>query len=244
MLSRVKVKLESSVFKDKVLVAGFHGIGYVGYLTVKHLVKVLNGRLVGHILTVWMPQFVASTPDGISTPYEIYDLGESILFVPNVPMSRYDVNLVPLALAEASISGGARLALLIGGLDNRFRKDEGDFRYAATHAFLAAHGEFIRDAKRLEEGLYIVGPLATMLAYYSAYDFPAVAILPYADPSGVDPLAAKVAVDFISRMLGVKVDTSELVQLAEEKVKLEKELEEIRKKATRGEEGAVPTFYV
>lgn len=244
MPSRIRVKLESSVFRDKVLVAGFHGIGYVGYLAVKHLVKALNGKLVGHILTAWMPQFVAATPDGILSPYEVYDIGTSVVFVPNVPMSRYDTNLVPLALAEASVSGGARLALLIGGLDNRFRRDEGDFRYAATRAFLAAHGELVKGAKRLEEGLYIVGPLATMLAYYSAYDFPAVAILPYADPSSVDPLAAKVAVDLVSKMLGVEVDTSELVRLAEEKVKLERELEEIRKKATKGEEGAVPTFYV
>ncbi|RLF05003.1 MAG: proteasome assembly chaperone family protein, partial [Thermoprotei archaeon] len=89
---------------------------------------------------------------------------------------------------------------------------------------------------------YMVGPLAAMMAYYSAYEFPAVAILPYADAGGADPLAAKEAVELVARILGVEVDTSELLRLAEEKAKLERELEEVRKRAERGEE--VPTFYV
>ncbi len=242
MALRARVRIKRGAFSGKVFVAGFHGVGYVGYLAVRHLARALRGRLVGYVVSPYMPQYASMSSHGIVSPYELYDVGPAVVFLPNVPLSRGDLTRVPYALAGASIRGGARMAVLVGGLDNRFRRGEPNYRYAATRAFMDAYSGALKGGKPLEEGLYMVGPLAAMMTYYSAYEFPAVAILPYADASGADPLAAKEAVDLVARILGVEVDTSELLRLAEEKAKLERELEEVRKRAERGEE--TPTFYV
>lgn len=248
MTWRVQVKVFGNPFKDKALVAGYHGIGLVGYLAVRHLVRALGGRKIGYIVSPYMPQVVNATAGGIVAPYELYDVGPAVVFLPNTPPSRYDIVRVPYALAEASVEGGARMALLIGGLDASYRRDDGrTLRYAATRAFLSSYRSLVENEQVLEEGLAIVGPLAAMLAYYEANDFPAVALLPYADPNSADPLAAKAAVEFVGRVLGIAVDTSELVKLAEEKAKLEREIEELRRKAAQQEEGrrvALPSFYV
>lgn len=239
----VEVRAIDSAFKGKVFVAGYHGFGLVGYLAVRHLVKALGGRRVGYVISPYMPQVVNVGPDGLITPYELYDVGPAIVFLPNAFLTRNDMVRVPYALAEASIAGGAKMAILIGGLDASYRKGEGELRYAATRSFLRLYSELIKGLLPLEEGLSIVGPLAAMLAYYEAKEFPSLAILPYADPHSADPLAAKIAVDFISSVINVKVDASDLVKLAEEKARLEREVEELRRRTY--EEGArVPSFYV
>ena len=242
----VKLLVEGAL-KGKALLAGYHGIGFVGFLAVKHFVKALRGRKVGYVVSPYMPQVVNATTDGITAPYELYDVGPALVFLPNAPLTRYDLFRVPYALAEASLEGGASMAILIGGLDSSYRRGDGRaLRYAATSAFLARYRKFVEGEYPLEDNLAIVGPLAAMLAYYEANGFPAVAILPYADPSGADPLAAKVAVEFAAGILGLAVDTSELVKLAEEKAKLEAELEEMRRRAAQEESRAVrlPMFYV
>lgn len=244
----VRVKLiAEDAFKGKAFVAGYHGIGFVGFLAVKHMVKALRGRKIGYVVSPYMPQVVNASAEGIAAPYELYDVGSAVVFLPNAPLTRHDLLRVPYALAEASLGGGASMALLIGGLDASYRKGDGRaLRYAATNAFLNRYGRFVEGEYPLEEGLAIVGPLAAMLAYYEAHGFPAVAVLPYADPTSADPLAAKVAVEYAARVLGVPIGTEELVKLAEEKAKLEKELEEIRRKAAQeeGRMAKLPQFYV
>lgn len=242
----VKLLVEGAL-EGKALVAGYHGIGFVGFLAVKHLVKALRGRKVGYVVSTYMPQVVNAAADGIAAPYELYDVGPAVVFLPNVPLTRQDLFRVPYAIAEASLEGGASMALLVGGLDSSYRRGDGrPLRYAATSAFLARYRRYVEGEYPLEDNLAIVGPLAAMLAYYEAYGFPAVAVLPYADPSGADPLAAKVAVEFVAGILGLAVDTSELVKLAEEKAKLEEELEEMRRRAAQEEGRSVrlPMFYV
>ncbi len=239
----VEVIAAEGAFRGKVFIAGYHGFGLVGYLTVRHIIGALGGRKVGYVISPHMPQIVNMGPDGLVAPYELYDVGPAVVFLPNVPLPRGDMIRVPYKLAEASISGGSRAALLIGGLDASYRRGDSALRYAATRPFLRQYGELVRGLVPLEEGLSVVGPLAAMLAYYEAHDFPSVAILPYADPSSADPLAAKAAVEFVAQALGVTIDTSELVRLAEEKVRLERKVEELRKRM-REEGGRIPSFYV
>ncbi|MEM1698042.1 MAG: PAC2 family protein [Thermofilaceae archaeon] len=242
---RVEVRVESDAFANKVFVAGYHGFGLVGYLTARHLVKALGGRKIGYVVSPYMPQVVNAGPEGLTTPYELYDVGLAVVFLPNVPLPQADLIRIPYKLAEASVAGGAKVALLVGGLDASYRKGGDTMRYAATRTFLARYDNLVKGLQQLEEGLSIVGPLAAMLAYYEAHDFPAVAVLPYADPSSIDPMAAKAAVEFISRVLQVEVDVSDLMRMAEEKARLEREFEELRKRMGReSRTPSVPTFYV
>jgi len=242
---KVEVLVAEGALRGKVLVAGYHGFGLVGYLTVRHLVRALGGRRVGLIVSPYMYQVVNVGPQGLIAPYELYDVGPAVVFLPNVQLTQQDLIRVPYALAQASISGGARMALLVGGLDASYKRDDDAMRYAATSSFLSRYADLLEGLRPLEEGLSIVGPLAAMLAYYEAHDFPSVAVLPYADPHSPDPLAAKAAVEFVSRVLSVQVDTQELVRLAEEKARLERELEELRRRARQEARApVVPSFYV
>ncbi len=63
-----------------------------------------------------------------------------------------------------------------------------------------------------------------MLMFYELNQFPAVALLPYAERSRPDPVAASVAIEQINLLLGIGIDTEGLLKEAE---KIEKEIESL-----------------
>src|SRR5213078_4820339 len=64
----------------------------------------------------------------------------------------------------------------------------------------------------LEPGLLVYGPLAVMLSQFEIHDFPAVAVLPYAEPARADPAAAALAIRKISKTYNYNVDVNDLVK--------------------------------
>lgn len=46
MALRARVRIKRGAFSGKVFVAGFHGVGYVGYLAVRHLARALRLSLI------------------------------------------------------------------------------------------------------------------------------------------------------------------------------------------------------
>ena len=65
-----------------------------------------------------------------------------------------------------------------------------------------------------------------MLMFYELNSFPAVSLLPYAERSRPDPIAASVAVEKINHLLDIEVNVKELLDEAE---KIEKEIEALIK---------------
>ena len=66
----------------------------------------------------------------------------------------------------------------------------------------------------LEQGLYVYGPLAIMLGEFEVGNFPAVAILPYADSSRSDPRAASIAVKTVAKLCKLNLNVSDLENYA------------------------------
>ena len=240
-VGRVRLVLKERV-RAKVLLAGFHGVGQVGWIATRYIADKLEARKIGFVLTADMPAFV-TVKGGIVAPYELYSVGDFLLFVTNVPMSQRDLSRVPLTIADFALRAGLEEAVLFGGLDRRFVAEGDDaVRIAPTRSYLEKHPESVQGLKVIEESLGIVGPLAVMLAAYEAYDSPACAILPLASPERPDPLAASRAIEVANKLLGLSVDVQEL---REEAALLEKRVEEIQKKLSEiMREREPPAYHV
>ncbi len=229
-------------FRVSRLVTGFHGIGHVGWISVRHLVEKTKAVRVGHVISPYMQPFV-SVKNGIRTPYELYVSGETLYFLPNVPLSNRDTSLVTMAVAEIALEGGVTEAIFFGGLDNRFKEDE-SIRLAPTTAFYERHRDLFSSGrfKLMDEGLGVVGPLAIILSIFESRELPAVAILPYAAPDRPDPKAAAEALKAYSELSGESVSVEELV---EEGTLIERELEELEKKIKQmAREREPPQYHV
>ena len=237
----LKKKLD---LRGATLITGFKGIGYVGYIAVRHLVSALRCELIGFIDTKYPPPYVRMSQGRIVTPHEIYlfyndESRPHVIVFNESALDAHDIYDLTSALAEWTLKNKFEKALLIGGLDLRIRRDESEsLRCVATRAYIKKYG---CDLRPLDEGYYVFGPLALLLAKYEIHDFPALAILPYASIERADPKAAALALNYLSKLCGFKVEIEALLKEAE---RLEEELKEIEEKRRREMEHAMRGFYV
>lgn len=208
----VRFEAPKGKFKDCTLLAGFHGIGETGYITVSYIVHALRARRVGFIRTANPPAFVTTARNGLLTPFEIYRKGNLVMVKLEFPPHRSEEAEMARTMACWAIEERFREALLVGGLDVGFRNGRHESRIVPTRACWTRAKEFA--IPLLEQGLYVYGPLAIMLGEFEANNFPAVAILPYADMSRSDPRAALVAVRTVAKACELKMDISDLENYA------------------------------
>ncbi len=219
--------------KEWLLVTGFPGFGYVGTIAVRYMVKKLNALKIGNVFTKYMPDFIAVEDYGIVTPFELFAHRDSgVLFLLNnvIPHASERQAFVE-AVADWFYSIGGRKAILIGGLNQKFRVSERE-----ELSWLCLNEcEWELPETPLPRGLYVVGPLALLAMALETRAVPTLLILPYTDPSRYDPKAASVAVDRISKILGLPIDVGELV----EQSRIVEEAEEMLKEAVREAESKV-----
>jgi uncharacterized protein len=208
-------------FEGCVLLNGWHGIGECGFISMSHLVENLGLERIGFIITNNLPQFISIKNEQITFPFEIYRKDNLVVILPIFEPIKSEHLLFTKTIVEWSIEEKFQQAILIGGLDKRLQGEH------------AVKGIYTRSFKRdtsissipvLDEGLYVTGPLAYMLMFYELNQFPAVALLPYAERSRPDPVAASVAIEQINLLLGIGIDTEGLLKEAE---KIEKEIESL-----------------
>lgn len=222
----VNFHVKDKDLKGCYLITGFHGLGATGYIAVKHMVQLLKAQRIGHVETERLPPFVSVEEGRLVTPFEIFRHENYVFILTEVPPHPKDRHPLGRGVVEWAVREKFEEALLLGGLDNRLKKEgDADSKCAATAAFKSRLDRL--KVPVLDKGLYVVGPLATMLSYLEFQDFPGVALLPYADPSRPDPRAAAVAIGHINDLYKLDIDTSQLRKDAE---KIETEVQDLLKR--------------
>lgn len=239
--ARLKIVLKQKIDKCKKFITGFHGIGLVGSLTIDYLIRKLNAKKVGYAVINELPPYVSLSRGTLSLPYEIYHYDDVVFFKCNTPIGLSEMHTISVGLAKWVMSKGFEEAVLIGGLDDRLKRAKEDkLRLAPTRRFLEKFYDKIR-GKLLEEGLYIVGPLALLLAFFEIEDFPALTVLPYASIERVDPFAVSVAIQYLNEVYGFNVDISEL---EEKGVEIERDILERKRRMEEYMKTTTKLYYV
>jgi len=212
----VVVDLDRRDLRGAVLVTGFRGFGMVGYMVSKHLALLLKARKVGYILLERNPPMVFMEEDGVGFPFDVYYVEEprTVIVVNRALPERELIDEYAAGLASWASRVGVRFSVLVGGLSREYKPEEDKYgyRYVANRFY---DGPKL-DAPVMEEGLGVMGPLAMLYIYMDYFSVPSVIVLPYSAVEEVDYTAAALGVKIVAeKLLGVKVDVSELEQLAE-----------------------------
>ncbi|ADV65545.1 proteasome assembly chaperone family protein [Desulfurococcus mucosus] len=220
------------------LVTGYQGFGMVGYLTTRHIVRELKLQKAGFIKTRYMPEFTLYSRDrGLVYPFEVYAGragGSNIVVVlHNATPAERERTMYAEYLASLARDLGVKEVILVGGLDPSIREDEKE-----KYRWIPIGDTGIRlDAKLLEDR-HVIGPLALTMVFMNAYGLKGVTILSYTELYRPDPKASAVAVEVVGDILGVKIDTSSLLEEASiieaieaEREKVEKAIEESERKS-------------
>ena len=215
MVVRVPVQLlvDSKNLKGSTLITGFHGVGQTGYIATSYMIHALKAERVGFIQVANPPPWVGTADGGLVTPFEVYRRGKTVLVKLEFSPHRSEEAEFAKVLANWAVKAKFKDAILIGGLDSSFRNNNDEFCVVPTGAYLDRAKVF--KAPILEPGLLVYGPLAVMLSEFEIHDFPAVAVLPYAEPARADPAAAALAIRQISKAYNFKVNLKELLKDAQ-----------------------------
>ncbi len=205
----VQVLVEKKNLKGSTLITGFHGVGQTGYIATSYMIHALKAERIGFIEVANPPPWVGTADGGLVTPFEIYAKGKTVLVKLEFSPHRSEEAEFAKVLANWAVNEKFKDAILVGGLDAAFKQNKHDFCVVPTGAYLERAKAF--KAPILEPGLLVYGPLAVMLSEFEIHDFPAVAVLPYAEPARADPAAAALAIRRIAKTYGFQVKVNELV---------------------------------
>ncbi|MHA1132558.1 MAG: proteasome assembly chaperone family protein, partial [Candidatus Helarchaeota archaeon] len=215
--NKEQVNYENSIF-----LTGWHGIGWTGYITIRHIIKTAKSKRIGFIFDESIPDILSIEDERLVLPFEIHRINNFIIFQPPFqPIFPKQSQLIK-NLADWIVKSNFKEVILIGGLDIRFQEDEHELRIVPTRSAIEKAKNF--ETPFLEKGLLIKGPLALLLAHLEMQNFPALTILPYAKPDRPDPAAAAVAVKFLNDHYNLNI---EIIQLQTDAQRIEDEIEEI-----------------
>src|SRR3989475_5775751 len=206
----IRILVDSKNLKGSTLVTGFHGVGQTGYIATSYMIHALKANRIGFVDVSNPPPWVGTAEGGLVTTFEVYRKNKVVLIKLEFSPHRSEEAEFAKALSDWAVDHKFKDAILIGGLDSAFKQNKDDFCVVPTGAYLDRAKIF--KAPILEPGLLVYGPLAVMLSQFEIHDFPAVAVLPYAEPARADPAAAALAIRKISKAYNFKVNLKELLK--------------------------------
>ena len=126
--NQFKVHLFSPVnLKGKKFITGFRSnIGQTGYIVLRHLIQSMNAKRIGFIELGDPPPSVFMEEDILATPLEIYESERFVLLFPRLQPSKEEWVILAKGIAEWVVRNKLEDAVLIGGLDNRFKNEDDD----------------------------------------------------------------------------------------------------------------------
>lgn len=205
-----------------IFVCGFHGLGEVGFLSTAHLTRTLKADRVGFIKSDMLPLFVSMENGRLVLPFEIFSYAKKkmIFLVPRFQPHQSEQWGFIDNLAEWIVENKFAEALLLGGLDASFKEDEEEMRAVPTTAYEPQLEKW--SVPLLEEGLFVAGPLALLLAELEMRDAAGIGLLTYATRGRPDPRSAATMLEKINEVYGVKADVDQLLEESKEIERLEK----------------------
>lgn len=204
----VNLLVRTSRLRDSTLITGFHGVGETGYISVSYLVHALKAERIGFVDVAHPPPFIATSEEGLVTPFEVYKAGKIVLVKLEFSPHRSEEAEFAKTLAQWTMDSKFRDAVLIGGLDASLQSGSDGVRVVPTRTYPLKSTKMKHPM--LEAGLFVYGPLAVMLGEFEKRGFPAIAILPYASADHADPKAAATAIKSIAKAYRMKVQVKDL----------------------------------
>jgi uncharacterized protein len=211
-----------SIKPGSTFICGFHGIGEVGFLSTAHLTRALNAERIGFIKSDMLPLFVSMENEKLVLPFEIYVYTESnlVFLVPRFQPHQSEQWGFVDRLAKWIVDNNFSEVVLLGGLDASFKEEDDEMRCVPTSMYEPLLEKW--SLPLLEEGLFVAGPLALLLAELEMKAVAGIGILAYATRGRPDPRAAATMLEKLNTVYGLDASVDLLLEESKEIERLEK----------------------
>ncbi|MFP3285759.1 MAG: PAC2 family protein [Acidilobus sp.] len=235
--------------RPRLLVLGLPDAGLVGPIASGHLVRSLGMQdVVGVESYGYLPPAALILGGSVKYPLRIYVKGELAVLVTEITPVATGIVPLSIAIVEFARKRGVQYLVGLSGVGNPMRAESQPQLYwiATTPDAEKLASALEGAAKRFPDGL-IVGPYATILKESVKRGVNTVLLLSDSFVDIPDPEAAAVVIDGLSKIAGLKVDTTQLLQEAETlRLRLQgmaREAKDALAKMGKGYEYRAPLIY-
>jgi len=215
LAEEVKVVESGTIPKKFTLIAGLPDVGLVGLVAASHIVSSLKLEEVGSVESDSFPPMIV-LHDGVpKSPIRLFTSGSLVVIVAETAIPASLTRPLADAIINWAASHNVELLISIGGMAVQNRQDLDVPKVFAALSDKSLEKKLGDAAEVLGEG-YIVGAYALMLRKCAELKLPAITLLTQSFYNYPDPEAAASALNTLNRILGLKVDVTELLQRGEE----------------------------
>ena len=211
----VKVVEKGNIPKKFTLINGLPDVGLVGLVAASHIVSSLKMEEVGSVESDLFPPMIV-LHDGLpKSPIRLFANQSLVVIMGETAIPASLTRSLADAIVNWAASRNAELVVSIGGMAVQNRQDIDAPKVFAALSNKALEKKLGDAAEVLDEG-YIVGAYALMLRKCAEINLPAITLLTQSFYNYPDPEAAAAALNALNKILGLKVEVSDLLQKGEE----------------------------
>lgn len=215
MADEVKVVEKGTIPKKFTLITGLPDVGLVGLVAASHIVSSLKMEEAGSVESEFFPPMIV-LHDGLpKSPIRLFANGSLVVIVAETAIPAALTRSLADAIVNWAASRNAEMMISIGGMAVQNRQDLDVPKVFAAISDKSLEKKLGDAAEVLGEG-YIVGAYALMLRKCAEMNLPAITLLTQSFYNYPDPEAAAAALNSLNKILGLKVEVSELLQKGEE----------------------------
>jgi len=242
----VKIIEKGTIPKKFTLINGLPDVGLVGLVAASHVVSSLKMEEVGSVESDLFPPMIV-LHDGVpKSPIRLFANGSLVVLVAETAIPASLTRSLADAIVNWAASRNAETVISIGGMAVQNRQDIDVPKVFAALSDKSLEKKLGDAAEVLEEG-YIVGAYGLMLKKCAEMKLPAITLLTQSFYNYPDPEAAAAALNSLSKILGLKIEVSDLLQRGEE-IRLRardvmKRTQEEMARMGKSQEYEVPALY-
>jgi len=201
--------------KQAVVINGLPDVGLVGLLAASHIISSMKLREVGAIESDLFPPMIVLHGGVPKAPVRIFSGNGLAVIISETVIPGSLIRPLANSLVEWASERGIKLMLSLGGMAVANRQDIDVPTVFAALSAKALEAQLNGAAEVLEEG-YIVGAYGLLLRKCAQASIPAITLLTQSHYNYPDPEAAAAAITAVNKILGLKVDASDLLKRGEE----------------------------
>ena len=216
MAEIVNVIEKKAVPSNAIMLNGLPDVGLVGLIATSHIISELKLTEIAYVDSDLLPPIVV-LHDGLPhAPIRIFGNSGVVAAFSETAIPANAVRSFTRKLVEWAQLKNVKLMVAMGGMPVQNRQDITEpkvFGVASNKALLKMLSE-----KGIEilKGGYMVGPYALIIRYCTERNVPAVALLAESFYNYPDPEAAAATIKEFSKISGLKIDLSKLIEKGEE----------------------------
>jgi uncharacterized protein len=216
LASVVNVIEKKTVPSNTIMLSGLPDVGLVGLIATSHIISELKLTEIAYVDSDLLPPIVV-LHDGLPhAPIRIFGNAEVVAAFSETAIPADAVQPFTRKLVEWAQSKNVRLMVAMGGMPVQNRQDITEpkvFGVASNKSLL----KLLREKGiTILKGGYMVGPYALIMRYSAERNVPAIALLAQSFYNYPDPEAAAATIREFSKISGLKIDLSKLIEKGEE----------------------------